>query len=308
MNETPIGFIGLGSMGAPIAKRLLDGGYDLIVFDVSKDKVDEYKGLGAQVATSPKDVASRAEIVMVSLPTPEVVKLVALGQDGVINGDKARIYVDLSTTGPKVAQEVGEALAARRIVAIDSPVSGGVGGAIAGTLALMVSGEPAAVEQVMPVLKAFGKPGLVGTEVGQGHCLKLINNLMSATHLAITAEAMVLGVKAGLDPDVMLAVINTGSGRNAATEERFPNHVLNRSFDNGFANALMRKDVRLCLDMAETLQVPLWVGTAVDRLWMQTVLQIGADKNSTTIVQTLEQWTGVEVRGKGAPARTAQKA
>ncbi|AHV93144.1 NAD binding domain of 6-phosphogluconate dehydrogenase family protein [Bordetella holmesii 30539] len=242
---------------------------------------------------------------MVSLPTPDVVRQVALGPEGIIAGDKVRIYVDLSTTGPKAAQEVGAALATRNIVAIDSPVSGGVGGAIAGTLALMVSGNPDVVKQVIPALSEFGKPGIVGTEVGQGHSLKLTNNLLSATHLAITAEAMVLGVKAGLDPDVMLAIINTGSGRNAATEERFPNHVLNRSFNNGFANALMRKDVRLCLDMAETLQVPLWVGTAVDRLWMQTVLQVGASQNSTTIVQTLEQWTGVEVRGKDAPATTA---
>ncbi|WP_230580945.1 NAD(P)-dependent oxidoreductase [Bordetella holmesii] len=292
-------------MGAPIARRLLDSGRDLVVFDVSKDKLDEYAVLGAQIAASPADVASRAELVMVSLPTPDVVRQVALGPEGIIAGDKVRIYVDLSTTGPKAAQEVGAALATRNIVAIDSPVSGGVGGAIAGTLALMVSGNPDVVKQVIPALSEFGKPGIVGTEVGQGHSLKLTNNLLSATHLAITAEAMVLGVKAGLDPDVMLAIINTGSGRNAATEERFPNHVLNRSFNNGFANALMRKDVRLCLDMAETLQVPLWVGTAVDRLWMQTVLQVGASQNSTTIVQTLEQWTGVEVRGKDAPATTA---
>ncbi|AMD47149.1 NAD(P)-dependent oxidoreductase [Bordetella holmesii] len=305
MSSGPIGFIGLGSMGAPIARRLLDSGRDLVVFDVSKDKLDEYAVLGAQIAASPADVASRAELVMVSLPTPDVVRQVALGPEGIIAGDKVRIYVDLSTTGPKAAQEVGAALATRNIVAIDSPVSGGVGGAIAGTLALMVSGNPDVVKQVIPALSEFGKPGIVGTEVGQGHSLKLTNNLLSATHLAITAEAMVLGVKAGLDPDVMLAIINTGSGRNAATEERFPNHVLNRSFNNGFANALMRKDVRLCLDMAETLQVPLWVGTAVDRLWMQTVLQVGASQNSTTIVQTLEQWTGVEVRGKDAPATTA---
>lgn len=301
MSNAPIGFVGLGSMGAPIAKRLLDAGQQLVVFDVSQERLEAFGKLGAAIAASPSDVADQAEVVLVSLPTPEIVKQVVLGDQGLAFGRKIRIYLDLSTTGPKAAQEVGDALRERNIAALDSPVSGGVGGAVAGTLALMVSGDPAAVEEVLPMLRQFGKPGIVGTKVGQGHSLKLINNLMSATHLAITAEAMVLGVKAGLDPDAMLEIINTGSGRNAATEERFPNHVLTRTFNNGFANALMRKDVRLCLEMAENLQVPLWVGTAVDRLWMQTVLQIGPDKNSTSIVQTLEQWTGVEVRGKRAP-------
>ncbi|MNL02181.1 2-(hydroxymethyl)glutarate dehydrogenase [compost metagenome] len=119
--------------------------------------------------------------------------------------------------------------------------------------------------------------------------------------MAIVSEAMVLGVKAGLDPEVMLTVLNKGSGRNTSTEERFPKYVLPRTFDNGFSNALMRKDLKLCMEMAEAMQVPMWVGTAVDRLWMQTVLQIGPNENTTTIVKTIEQWAGVEVRGKSAP-------
>jgi 2-hydroxy-3-oxopropionate reductase len=303
MNK-PVGFVGLGSMGMPIAKRLLAAGNPLVVYDVRAEVVEQIRAEGAQVAASPAAVGSSAEVVFVSLPTPEVVKQATLGESGLIHGNKARIYVDLSTTGPKVAIEVGAKLAERGIVAVDCPVSGGVGGAVAGTLALMVSGDKNAVEAVLPILRQFGKPGIVGERVGQGQSLKLINNLMSATHLAITAEAMVLGVKAGLDPDRMLEILNTGSARNVATEERFPNHVLTRTFNNGFANALMRKDVKLCLEMADQLQVPLWVGTAVDRLWMQTVLQVGANENSTSIVKTLEGWTGVEVRGKAAASRT----
>ncbi|MCD0505767.1 NAD-binding protein, partial [Bordetella petrii] len=162
----------------------------------------------------------------------------------------------------------------------------------------LVSGAPEVVAGLARIFQLLGKPRVIGTDVGQGQSMKLINNLMAAAHLALAAEATVLGVKAGLQPEVVLDTLNAGSGKNSATEDRFPKYVLPRTFDNGFANALMRKDVRLCMEMAEELQVPLWVGTAVDRLWMQTVLQVGPNENSTTVVKMLEQWVGVQV-GQG---------
>lgn len=294
----PIGFIGLGSIGAPLASRLLDMGHSLVVYDVRAQAVERFAGRDVHVAQSVRDVADAASVVLVSLPTPDIVRAVATGTDGLCAGKRMKIYVDLSTTGPIVAREVGADLAQRGVGVVDAPVSGGVAGAAAGKLVLMAAGADQDVEKVLPILQHLGQVEVVGDAPGMGQSLKLINNMLSATHMAVVSEAMVLGVKAGLDPEVMLTVLNKGSGRNTSTEERFPKFVLPRTFDNGFSNALMRKDLKLCMDMAEVMQVPMWVATAVDRLWMQTVVQIGPNENTTTIVKTIEQWAGVEVRGK----------
>lgn len=291
----PIGFVGLGSMGAELAYNLAQAGVPLVIHDARPQAYARFAGMDAVAAASPAEVASRCETVCVCLPTPDVVRKVALGPGGLAEGDRLRVYVDMSTTGPATARAVAAELGRRGVQAVDAPVSGGVAGARAGTLALMVSGAPEVVASLGDLFGLLGKPRVIGTEVGQGQSMKLINNLMAAAHLALAAEATVLGVKAGLPPQTVLDTLNAGSGKNSATEDRFPKYVLPRTFDNGFANALMRKDVRLCMEMAEELQVPLWVGTAVDRLWMQTVLQVGPNENSTTIVKTLEQWVGVQV-------------
>lgn len=293
--RAPVGFIGLGSMGAELAHNLAKGGVPLVVHDARPQAGSRFAGMDVDVAASPAEVASRCEIVCVCLPTPDVVRQVALGPGGLAEGDRMRVYVDMSTTGPATARSVANELARRGVQAVDAPVSGGVAGARARTLALMVSGAADVVAGLEPLFALMGKPRIIGHEVGQGQSMKLINNLMAAAHLALAAEATVLGVKAGLAPETVLDTLNAGSGKNSATEDRFPKYVLPRTFDNGFANALMRKDVRLCMEMAEELQVPLWVGTAVDRLWMQTVLQVGPHESSTSIVKTLEQWVGVQV-------------
>ena len=291
----PVGFIGLGSMGGELAYRLSQSGLPLVVHDTQPQAYARFAGLDVEQAATPAEVASRCEVVCVCLPTPEIVRQVVLGPGGLVEGQRMQVYVDMSTTGPTTAKSVAARLAEGGVRAVDAPVSGGVAGARAGTLVLMVSGVPDVVAELDHVFLPLGKTSVIGTEVGQGQSMKLINNLMAAAHLALAAEATVLGVKAGLRPEVVLDTLNSGSGKNSATEDRFPKHVLPRTFNNGFANALMRKDVRLCMDMAEELQVPLWVGTAVDRLWMQTVLQVGPNENSTTIVKTLEQWVGVQV-------------
>jgi 2-hydroxy-3-oxopropionate reductase len=297
-----VGVVGLGNMGRGIASRLLETGHQLAVFDVREEAVRPFAQRGATVAASPRAVADLASTVLVSLPTPDIVEQVALGAGGLRGGAALKTYIDFSTTGPLMARKVGAAFAQAGVHALDAPVTGAVAGAATGKLQMMLSGDPGAIEAALPLLKNLGHTEIVGDQVGLGQSLKLLNNLMVATSMAITAEATVLGVKAGLDPDVMLRVLNRGSGRNICTDGRWQEHVLTRKFANGFANGLMRKDVRLCMDMAEALQVPLWVGTAVDRLWMQTVLQVGAEENSTTIVQTIEQWAGVEVRGRDTPA------
>jgi 3-hydroxyisobutyrate dehydrogenase-like beta-hydroxyacid dehydrogenase len=197
-----------------------------------------------------------------------------------------------------MAKRVFEELAARKIVQIDSPVSGGVGGAAKGTLAVMASGPRSEVAVVEPALSVFGKVFFIGERPGDGQTMKLANNFLSATAMAATAEAMVMGVKAGLDPRVMLDVINAGSGRNTATEHKFPKIVLPRTFDLGFTNGLMIKDVKLCLSEAGALGVPMEVAEAVLRMLQLACDEIGADRDLTTIVQPLERRTGVVVQAK----------
>src|SRR3546814_106381 len=186
------------------------------------------------MAASPAEVAESAETVLVSLPTPAIVREVALGRNGIIQGGAVRTFVDLSTTGPTVAREVAEALAAKGVTAIDAPVSGGVAGANAGSLAVMVSGPTDAIEKARAALEAIGRVFVVGDQVGLGQVLKLVNNGLAATSVIASAEAIVMAVQAGLDARTAVEVINASSGRNFMTEKLFTERVLTRSFDFGF--------------------------------------------------------------------------
>ena len=208
-----------------------------------------------------------------------------------------KIFIDVSTTGPKVAGEVAAALAAKGITAVDAPVSGGVGGARKGTLAVMLACPGNLVERVRPVLEPIGKIFFLGEHPGSGQLMKLANNMLSAAALAVTSEVMVMGVKGGLDPQVMLEVINSGTGRNSASVDKFPKAILPRTFDFGFAIGLLLKDVKLCTDEAAGLGVPMICGNAIRELLAITSLGQGADADFTTIVKTVEDWAGVEVKG-----------
>ncbi len=241
-----LGFVGVGRMGDPMVRNLLKAGFGVTIFDTNAAAVKALVELGAKAADSPKAVASAAEVVIVSLPTPAIVKAVALGADGVAEGSKVKIFIDVSTTGPKVAQEVAAALAEKGITAVDAPVTGGVGGAQKGTLAVMVGCPKAMLERVKPVLAPLGKVFHLGEKAGAGQLMKLANNLLSASALAVTSEVMVMGVKGGLDPTVMLDVINSGTGRNSASVDKFPKAIMPRTFDFGFAIGLLLKDIRLC--------------------------------------------------------------
>ena len=293
-----VGFIGLGNMGFHMARRLVEAGHQLVVSDTRPQAVARLTDMGAQAAASPVEIADRVETVIASLPTPDIVHAVATGPGGVIEGQRVRRFIDTSTTGSAMAKRVFARLAERDIVQIDSPVSGGVTGAAKGTLAVMASGPRQEVSLVEPVLAVFGKVFFIGEQPGDGQTMKLANNFLSATAMAATAEAMVMGVKAGLDPRVMLDVINSGTGRNTATEHKFPKIILPRTFDLGFTNGLMIKDVKLCLSEATNLGVPMQVAEAVMRLLQQACEEVGVDADLTTIVQPLERQTGVEVRAK----------
>ena len=294
-----IGFIGLGQMGFHMARRLVEAGHRVIVFDTRREAVDRLTALGAHAAQSPRDMADQVETVLASLPTPDIVLAVATGPDGVIAGKRVRRFVDLSTTGAVMAKRIFAALKEKNIVQIDCPVSGGVTGAAKGTLALMVSGPRAEVDAIAPLLPAIGKTFIISDRPGAGQTMKLCNNYLSAAAMTATSEAMVMGVKAGLDPRIMLDVINSGTGRNTATEDKFGRVVLPRTFNLGFTVGLMTKDLKLCLSEGKSLGVPMDVAEAVTRLLQTACDENGPDKDLTTVVQPVERRAGVEVRAPG---------
>ena len=288
-----LGFIGVGVMGRPMARRLIEQGRQLVIFDTDAKALDELSALGARVAQSVLEVANSAEIIFTSLPNPAIFKAVALGAKGIIEGSAVRILVDLSTVGSRAEQEVAAGLLARGIETVDAPVSGGAAGAQKGTLAMMVAGKPDAIAEVRELFDVFGKVFVVGEQAGQGQLLKLLNNMLSTTAFAITAEAFVAGVKGGLDPEVMMSVINAGSGKNGATLDKFPKHVLPRTFDFGFPIGSVCKDIGLAVDECQALGVPMWVGSSLRQIWNVAALQDGGKRDLTELVLDIEAWAGL---------------
>ncbi|MHC2337757.1 NAD(P)-dependent oxidoreductase [Bradyrhizobium sp. USDA 4454] len=292
-----IGFIGLGKMGFPMARRLIEAGHTLTAFDINKGALDKLVARGAAAATSPKDVADRVETVMASLPSLQASLEVATGAGGVIEGKRVKRFIDLSTVGSRMAVKIHDLLAKKSIVQIDSPVSGGVSGAEKGTLAVMVSGPRADFELVKSALGVIGKVFFIGTKPGSGQTMKLANNFLSATAMVATSEAVVMGVKSGLDPAVMIDVINAGSGLNTASRDKFPRSVLPRSFDFGFATGLMVKDVRLAVEEMRALGLSMEVAEAVGRLWEVIIRDEGPESDFTAAIKPIEKAAGVIVGG-----------
>lgn len=287
-----LGFVGLGNMGFPMMSRLVAAGYPVAVFDTDPAAVERAVALGADGAASVADVADRAETLLASLPTPRVSNDVAAEA---AQGSRVRRFVDLSTVGQHAAQRNHHALQARDIAALDSPVSGGVHGALAGTLAVMVSGPRREFETLESVWATLGHATFVSETPGAAQTMKLINNVIAATTLAVTAEAMVLGVKAGLDPQVMIDVLNAGSGGTHASRDKFPRAVLPRTFDYGFATGLMTKDVLLYLAEAQAHDSPVGLVESVARIWEQTQADEGPDSDFTSVVKPMERAAGVTI-------------
>ena len=278
-----------------MARRLLDAGIDLTIYDTSTDVMKPLVERGAHVAESPAAVASACEVVLVSLPTPPVVESVALGPRGIAEGNRVKIFIDTSTTGATAARRIADGLAKKNIIAVDSPVSGGLPGAEKGTLAVMVSGPEEILPRLRPVLENLGKIFYCGTKPGMGQTMKLLNNLLSATAMAITSEAVVMGVKAGLDPGLVVDVLNAGTARNTASTDKFPRYILPRTFNAGFAMGLFNKDIRLCLEEADALGVPMIVGNAVRQLYSIALASEGPTADMTEVVKPVERWAGAIV-------------
>jgi 3-hydroxyisobutyrate dehydrogenase-like beta-hydroxyacid dehydrogenase len=282
-------------MGGRMARRLVDAGRDLTIFDTSKAMMQPLIERGAHPVESAAAVASACEIVFVSLPTPSIVEAVALGPQGVAEGSRVRIFIDTSTTGATAARRIADGLAKKNIVAVDSPVSGGLPGAEKGTLAVMVSCPEETLARVKPILETLGKVFFCGTKPGLGQTMKLLNNLLSATAMAITSEAVVMGAKAGLDPSLIVDVLNAGTGRNSASVDKFPKYIIPRTFNAGFAMNLFNKDIRLCLEEADSLGVPMIVGTAVRQLYSIAMASEGPSADMTEVVKSVERWAGKTV-------------
>jgi 3-hydroxyisobutyrate dehydrogenase-like beta-hydroxyacid dehydrogenase len=288
------GFIGLGRMGGAMARRLIKAGHGVVVYDADAAASAALAEDGAQIASSAQAVADAAGIVFLSLPNPQIVADVVLGTQGIRQGRTIEVCVDLSTSGPDTAVRLAAGLAERDIASLEAPVSGGIKGAREGTLSLMVSGPPATWERVRPLLEVFGRPFFMGAKPGAGQTMKLVNNLLGACAIAITAEGMTLGTKAGLDPVRMIEVLNVSSGRSSATQDKWPRSVLPRTFDFGFASGLCLKDVRLCLAAAQSLGVSLSVGSAVCDLLQRTVSSLGADSDFTAMARIVESDSGLD--------------
>ena len=288
-----VGFVGLGAVGGPMARRLVQAGLHLSVYDTAPSAVTALAELGAEVCESARAVADAAELVLVSLPSPEVVSEVACELAG---GSALRVYVDLSTTGPQVAEDVAELLGTGGVGVVDAPVSGGTAGAESGQLTVMVAGASENIATARPVLELLGsRIFIVGDRPGQGQAVKVINNLMSACSVAITAEAVSLGVKAGLDPATLLEVVAASSGSNTAAAQKFPAYVLTRTFHQGFRLNLMAKDVRLCLSEARRHSVPMLLGATVEQLWNIGDATFPDDADFIEIVRMFEEWANVTI-------------
>jgi len=271
-----------------MASRLLRAGYAVRACDPDATALERLTSQGATIADSPAQLGSEVETILICLPTPPTVKRVALGPGSLAEGTRVRTVIDLGTTGPVVSREVAAGLGARGITLVDSPVTGGVAGAVAGTLAMIVACPPAVFVAIEPILGTLGRIFRVGDTPGQAQVAKLANNLLSAAALAVTTEVMAMGTKAGLDPRLLIEIINAGSGRNSATEDKYPQAILPRTFDFGMKTGLFLKDIRLCIAEAEALGVPMIAGEAVRQMFAISQARFGPASDFTEIGRLFE--------------------
>ena len=288
---TAVGFLGLGRMGAPMAANLIGRVDRLLVHDLSQPAVDALVARGAEAAGSAATLGERCDVVFMSLPTPPIVRAAAAD---VLAGGNPRILCDLSTSGPKLAQELHDLASPRGVASFDAPVSGGIRGAEQGTLAIMVGGPEALWPELEPLLAHIGKPFYMGETPGAGQVTKLANNLLSLAAIATTAEAMTLGIKAGLDPARMIEVLNAGTGANSATRDKWPRAVLPRTFDFGFSAQLSLKDTRLALEEAQAMGVPLPTGERLAALLDRVLATYGDDADFTAMAKVVEADAGLD--------------
>jgi 3-hydroxyisobutyrate dehydrogenase len=290
-----IGFVGLGNMGAPMARHLVAAGYQVVAADANPAALERFCGSTAcERATSLTGLGRSCPLIITMLPDGNAVRHVLLGDEGIAAGLKpGSVVLEMTSAEPVGTRRLGATLAAASILLVDAPVSGGVKRAVEGTLAIMAGGEPTAIARCRPVLARLGKVFHVGTG-GSGHAVKALNNYLSAVALAATAEAMLAGEKFGIDPTVMLDILNHSTGRNTATEQKYPAFVLPRTFNSGFALGLMAKDLRIALALTEALGTPASLLGKCTGLWNEAERLLGFNADHTEIVKYLERSGGAE--------------
>ena len=263
-----IGFIGIGNMGKPMSTNLLKAGYELIVFDIRKEAMEEPIRLGAKAASNPNDVAKLSDIVITSLPTPEILEEVVLGRNGVLDGARSGcVLIDTGTVSPSTIKKIASLAKDRGVQVLDAPVSGGVAGAIAGTLTVMVGGDKDVYERCLGILRVIGKNIYHVGDVGSGDTVKLVNNLMSLTNVVTLSEGMILGVKAGVNPETLYNVIKVSTGSSYALEVKLPNLISKGRFEAGFAIDLACKDLGLAIALGRELGAPLFVTSIAQQVY-----------------------------------------
>lgn len=291
-----IGLIGLGNMGGRIAKRLMEQGNQLHVYDVNTDLLKHFESLGAKAANLPVELAAENKYVITVLPNANTVKKVVLGEEGLISGFKpGSILIDMTSSIPDVTKKISKELEQHSIKVMDAPVSGGVKRAEEGTLAVMAGGDEAVFTEVLTIFQDIGTNITHVGEIGAGHAIKALNNLISATTLSVTLEALAAGIKSGLDPYKMLEVINNSTGKNNSSENKVAQQILSGKYEVGFTLDLMYKDLTTAMEIADKANVPASVSSSVFQLWEYASSQgDGEMKDHTTIAKVIEEMADVK--------------
>jgi 3-hydroxyisobutyrate dehydrogenase-like beta-hydroxyacid dehydrogenase len=292
-----VGFIGLGVMGSPMALNVLRGGHELTVYDRRPEALEPLVAAGARAAASPREVGAASQIVVTMLPEPQHVEQVVLGEDGIAAGMAAGgIVIDMSTIDPVTSQRVGQALKARGIAMVDSPVGKTSEHAVSGTLTLMVGGEPADIERAMPVLRCMGTDTFLCGGPGMGHAMKITNNLLATTIMAANTEVLAIGVKAGLKLELMMEVMKTTMAFNHQLYVAMPKKAFVGDDSPGFMVKLAGKDVRLAVELARTYGFEALVGRAAQES-LDRAGRLGyADRDTAALMKIREDELGIRVR------------
>ncbi|MGQ9629817.1 MAG: 2-hydroxy-3-oxopropionate reductase [bacterium] len=297
MERKRIGFIGLGIMGKPMAKNLVRAGYPLTVYNRSRPSIDELVEFGARAVGSSKEVAERSDVVITMLPDSPDVQQVVLGRSGVLEGARpGSVIIDMSSIAPLVAQDIARRAKEKGVRMLDAPVSGGEEAAVQGTLSIMVGGDEETFNECLDILKVMGENVVHVGEVGAGNFTKLANQIIVAVTLEAVSEALVLGTKAGVDPEKMVNAIKGGAARCWALEVRAPNNMLVRNFKPGFKARLHYKDLNNILATGRDLGVPLPVTSLVHELFGALLVDGQGENDHSAILTVLERMAKVEVK------------
>ena len=295
-----IGFIGTGNMGNPMAVNLVKAGHQLTVHDLRREAAINLLEMGAEWADSPMQAVQGNEVVFTSLPVPRDVEAVVQAENGILEGAvSGSIYVDLSTNSPTVVRRLHELCAEKGVIVLDAPVSGGVYGAAAATLAVMVGGDEAVFKRIKPTLEVIGSHVVYCGPIGSGAICKICNNLMSMGIGVLLAEALTLGVKAGVDLAVLADVIANSSGGSKRLTEKFPRFLFKGNFEPGFATALTAKDVRLATDLGREYGIPMELSNLVDQRHVEALFRGWGQEDSDSVARIQEEKSGVQLRMKG---------